>query len=99
MANTPNAATIRAAQALVTPDDLEDMQKLMSEIEGWIEQAHNDGRIYIGSQYVRLLALVQPEVMRVERRFRRETLAAHRKQSVQLKQEKKLEAEAAQQSA
>ncbi len=99
MAKTPNAATVRAAQSMVTPDDLEDMQKLLTEIENWIEQAHKDGRIYIGSQYVRLLALVQPEVIRVERRFRRETLAMHRKQSVLLKQEQKLEAEAAQQSA
>jgi hypothetical protein len=44
---------------------------------------------------VRLLALVTPEIDRIQRRFNRETLAAHRKEHKALKLEAKAAAEAA----
>ncbi len=44
------------------------------------------------SQYVRLIALVSPEIDRVQRRFKRETLASLRKDHKTLKEQRKANA-------
>jgi hypothetical protein len=81
--------------SMVTDDDLDELKKLHSDLQDRIDQARKDGRLFMMSQYVRLLALVTPEVDRIQKRFNRETLAMHRKYEKALKLEKKAEAGAA----
>jgi len=85
----------RAVAAMVTEDDLDELKKLHSEMQDRIDAARKDGRLFMMSQYVRLLALVTPEIDRVQKRFNRETLAMHRKEHKALKLEAKAAAEAA----
>ncbi len=79
----------RAAAAMVREEDLADLEALHSDLVKRVDQARADGRIYLMSQYVRLVALVSPEVDRIQRRFKRETLAALRKEHKALKEERK----------
>ena len=75
--------------SLVREEDLEELEALHSELVKRVDQARTDGRLYLMSQYVRLIALVSPEIDRVQRRFKRETLAALRKEHKALKEERK----------
>ena len=75
---TPSESA-RAAASMIREEDLEDLEKMHKELVAKVDQARTDGRIYLMSQYVRLVALISPEVDRVQRRFKRETLAALRK--------------------
>lgn len=77
---------------MVREEDLDDLRKLLGELQSRVDAARNDGRVYLMSQYVRLVAMVTPEIERIERRFNREILAAFRKEHVLLKQEKKAQA-------
>ncbi len=79
----------RAAAAVVREEDLAELEALHSELVKRVDQARSDGRIYLMSQYVRLIALVSPEIDRVQRRFKRETLAALRKDHKALKEQSK----------
>ena len=93
MANqNPNAATIRAAQSMVQEDDLEDLKSVQRELSSHVDKARDDGRVYLMSQYVRLVALITPEIERIERRFNRDMISSMRKEHVLLKQEKKAQA-------
>ncbi len=92
MADTPNADTLRAAQSLITEEDLTELEALLRDLIGRVDKSREDGRIYLMSQYVRLVALVTPEINRIHRRFNRETLAAMRKEHKLLKEAKKEEA-------
>ena len=76
MATTPTPDTLKAAANLVREEDLGDLEDLLRELQGRVDKAREDGRIYLMSQYVRLVALVSPEIDRIQRRFKRETLAA-----------------------
>jgi DNA-binding GntR family transcriptional regulator len=75
---TPSG-NVRALASMVREEDLAELEALHSELVKRVDQARSDGRIYLMSQYVRLIALVSPEIDRVQRRFKRETLAALRK--------------------
>ena len=75
----------RAVAAMVREEDLAELEALHSELVKRVDQARTDGRIYLMSQYVRLIALVSPEIDRVQRRFKRETLATLRKDHKALK--------------
>jgi len=79
----------RVVSVMVREEDLEDLQKLHVDLQSRIDQARTDGRLFMMSQYVRLLALVTPEIDRIQKRFNREILAAHRKDAKALKLEKR----------
>jgi hypothetical protein len=76
----------RAVAAMVREEDLAELEALHSELVKRVDQARTDGRLYLMSQYVRLIALVSPEIDRVQRRFKRETLATLRKDHKALKE-------------
>jgi hypothetical protein len=80
---------VRALASMVREEDLAELEALHSELVKRVDQARADGRIYLMSQYVRLIALVSPEIDRVQRRFKRETLAALRKDHKALKEQSK----------
>jgi len=79
----------RISASIVREEDLEELEGLHSELVKRVDQARADGRVYLMSQYVRLVSLVSPEIDRIQRRFKRETLAALRKEHKALKQEQK----------
>jgi hypothetical protein len=84
----------RASAAVVREEDLEELENLHSDLIKRIDQARADGRLYLMGQYTRLIALVSPEIDRVQRRFKRETLASFRKEHKRMKLEAKEAAEA-----
>jgi hypothetical protein len=75
----------RAVAAMVREEDLDELKDLHTDLQKRIDAARTDGRLFMMSQYVRLLALVTPEIDRIAKRFNRETLAAHRKEHKSLK--------------
>jgi hypothetical protein len=79
--------------SIITEDDLDELQKLHSELLTRVDSARTDGRLFMMGQYVRLVALISPEIDRVERRFKREVLASVRKEHKMLKLEAKEAAE------
>lgn len=85
----------RAVAAMVREEDLDELKGLHTDLQQRIDQARTDGRLFMMSQYVRLLALVTPEIDRIQKRFNRETLAMHRKEHKALKLEAKAATEAA----
>lgn len=87
--NSPSKATIAAATSMVREEDLEALEGLLKELQTRVDEAHNDGRVYLMSQYVRLVALVSPEIDRIHRRFKRDNLAYMRKTHKLLKLEQK----------
>jgi hypothetical protein len=76
----------RIAASIVREEDLEELEALHSELVKRVDQARSDGRVFMMSQYVRLVALVSPEIKRIRARFQRETLATLRKEHKALKQ-------------
>ena len=92
---TPSESA-RAVAAVVREEDLEELEHLHSDLVKRVDQARADGRLYLMGQYTRLVALVSPEIDRVQRRFKRETLASFRKEHKRLKLEAKEAAESAQ---
>src|SRR5579885_1287245 len=87
MAETPDRAAMRAAASLVREEDLEALEQLAADLQNRADQAAQDGRVYLFSRYIHLLAIVNPEITRVRRRFQRESLAAFRKMHKQLKKD------------
>lgn len=85
----------RAVAGMVREEDLEELENLHSDLVKRVDQARADGRLFMMSQYVRLVALVGPEIKRIRSRFQRETLATLRKDHKKLKLEAKEAAEAA----
>ena len=83
----------RVVAAMVREEDLQELQELHTDLQKRIDAARTDGRLFMMSQYVRLLALVTPEIDRIQKRFNRETLAMHRKEHKALKLEAKASAQ------
>src|SRR6266705_3090536 len=79
----------RLVASVVDENDLEELEALHKDLLNRVDQARTDGRIFMCGQYVRLVALVSPEIDRIQKRFKRETLAAIRKDHKQLKLEAK----------
>ena len=79
----------RIVASILTESDLEELEALHSELLTRVDKAREDGRIFMMGQYVRLVGLVSPEIDRIQRRFKRETLAAVRKDHKGLKKEAK----------
>jgi len=92
---TNNATKLpyKPAAWMVQEEDLQALEDLLHEMQGRVDKCYQDGHVYLMSVYVRLVALVSPEIDRIERRFKRENLAAMRKQEKQLKQEAKTAAD------
>jgi type I restriction-modification system DNA methylase subunit len=89
MAGTKNVsqATARVHASLVREEDLQELEALKSDLLARADKARGDGRVYVMSQYVRLVTLVSPEIKRIRDRFDREMLAAIRKDEAALKEE------------
>jgi hypothetical protein len=77
----------KRAAAFVTDKDLDGLRTLLHEIEDRVVKAHDDGNTFLMSYYVRIVALLSPEVDRIEKRFKRESLAAHRRALSELKED------------
>lgn len=85
---TPSESARMAAQ-VVTEEDLTELENLLHDLQGKCDQARADGRLFMMGQFVRLQALIIPEVARIQRRFQRESLASFRKEHKLLKLEAK----------
>ena len=79
--------TVNGTQMAMAPreEDLADLEKLLKDLQAEVDKARDDGRIFMMQEYVRLVALVSPEIDRIQRRFKRESLAASRKEHADLK--------------
>jgi hypothetical protein len=94
MATTnPTQVDLKAAATFIREEDLDDLEALLRDLQDRVDKAREDGRIYLMSQYVRLVAMVSPEIDRIQRRFKRESLAAMRREHKRLKLEVKAAAE------
>lgn len=83
---------IRNAKQLATfvrEEDVDDLEKLSKQLEDMAHQAREDGRVYLLQQYTRLIAVVDPEIDRVKKRFKRENMAFLRKEEKRLKEERR----------
>ena len=63
------------------------MEEFHRKLQERIDQARNDGCLYIMGQWVRVQALISVEIDRVQRRFKREVVATNRKEHQRLKRE------------
>ncbi|SRR6266567_3057050 len=79
----------RIAASVVTEDDLAELEQLHADMLARVDKAREGGLVYLMGQYVRMAALIQPEIKRIRDRFHRETLASVRKEHKMLKLEKK----------
>jgi len=82
-ANT--AKDIKSMSAMVREEDLAELEDLRKDLQSRSDKAGENGQIYMMQQYIRLLAIVSPEIDRVQRRFARESLASLRKTHKDLK--------------
>ena len=69
----------------ITPEDIDALFDLLREMKGRATEAHKANKVQLHSVYVKLVALVSPEVMRLQVRIEREELAEHRKQHKDLR--------------
>ena len=85
------ATSATGTQMAMAPreEDLEDLEKLLHDLQAQVDAARDDGRIFMMQEYVRLVALVSPEIDRIQRRFKRESLASFRKEHKDLKAQAK----------
>jgi hypothetical protein len=73
-------------------EDLAELQNLLRELQGRVDQARTDGHVYMMGQYARMISLVSPEIDRVQRRFIREMKASINKDHRDLRAEARVEA-------
>ncbi len=85
MANTSRIVKGKENFTPIREEDLEELEALHRDLLAKAQQAREDGRVYLMAQYVRLVALVSPEIKRIRDRFNREALAAIRKEHKMLK--------------
>jgi len=80
-------ATVTGTQMAMAPreEDLQELEEFHRDMQERVDKARADGRIYMMQEYVRILALISPEIDRIQRRFKRESLAAFRKEHKELK--------------
>lgn len=79
------ASDIKTMASMIREEDLEALEGLRRKLQEECDQARSDGRVYLMQQYIRLIAVVSPEIDRVQRRFKRESLAELRKAHADLK--------------
>jgi len=76
-ANT--SSDIKTMATMIREEDLQALESLRQDLQSHADQAGTDGRIYLMQQYIRLVAIVSPEIDRIQKRFKRESLASLRK--------------------
>ena len=89
-----NVKDAKNLATFIREEDLEDLQELSKQITDLADKATQDGRIYLLQQYIRLSAIIRPEIKRVKDRFDREGIASLRKEEKRLKAERKAEMDA-----
>ena len=84
-------ATATGTQMAMAPreEDLQELEDLYRDMQERVDKARTDGRVYMMQEYTRILALVSPEIDRIQKRFKRESLAAFRKEHKDLKAQAK----------
>jgi len=89
MATNRNDNRVTGAQlaSMVREEDLEDLEKLLKDLEDSAHKAKDDGRLFMASQYIGLIATINSEVHRLRVRFKREAIASLRRETKQLKEE------------
>lgn len=80
-------ATTTGKQLAMAPleQDLEDLEALRRDMQGRVDQARDDGRIFMMQEYVQILAHLSSKINRIQARFNRETIAGMRKEHKDLK--------------
>jgi len=73
------------AATFIREEDLDELVGLLRELKERVQKAREDGRIFMMQEYVQLVALISPQVNRIQRRFEREDLASFRKEHKLLK--------------
>lgn len=84
---------LTGAASIIREEDLEDMTALENELADRVEKAREDGRAFMMSQYVRILAMIKSENKRIRARFDRESLANMRKEQRELRLAERAERE------
>ena len=94
-------ATVNGKQMSMAPreEDLQELEELLRDMHKRVDDAHADGRVYMMGQYARMVALISPEISRIQLRFKRESLASFRKEHADLKAQFKAEKKAAEEAA
>jgi hypothetical protein len=91
-----NAASKDPSKGLayaIRDEDLEDLQKLRSQLHDACDQQRQDGRIFMTETYICLIAIIDPMITRIERRFKREGLANQRRELKEMKLDARLKRE------
>jgi hypothetical protein len=72
-------------QAMVQEEDLDELQELRKDLQARVDAAHENGRVYMMSQYVTMLAKVTADIKKVRDRFDREAMAGNRRAHKEMK--------------
>lgn len=99
MATNISKQAARDHASFVREEDLDELEAMKRDLLAKVDQARDAGRVYLMSQYTRLLALISPEIKRIRDRFDRETLANVRKEEAALRLEARKAAQADQDQA
>lgn len=96
MANpTMTSAQKALGASLVQEEDLAELESVLKTLRDGYDEAEKNGRLFLMSQYIMLIGVIQPEVARIQRRFHRESIASLRRQHKLLKLEAREAAEGA----
>lgn len=89
MAKANKTATLNGKQITVAPieQDLTDLENLRRDMQTHVDEAHNDGRVFMMQEYVLLLAQITSTINKVQARFNREMLADMRRTHKDLRAE------------
>jgi hypothetical protein len=87
MQNRNQGSGLNGAQinAMVQEEDLTELQELRAELQGRVDAAHENGRVYMMGQYVSMLAKVSADIKKIRDRFERESIAGNRRTHKELK--------------
>ena len=88
-----NTTQYNGKQLAIAPieQDLEDLDRLRQDMQARVDQARDDGRIFMMNEYVMLLAQVTSKINKIQARFNRETLASMRKEHRDLRAQARAE--------
>ena len=79
----------KSMEAIIRPEDLEELQDFRGALQERIDKAHEDGRVYLMSQYTVMMATVSCAITKIQARFERDAMASTRKELKALKEEMK----------
>jgi len=87
MAKNTSTTAATGKQMAMAPreEDLQKLESLLHDLQAAVDKARDEGQLFMMAQYVRLVALISPEIDRVQRRFKRETLASMRREHSDMK--------------